>query len=60
MVLSVFRLKLIKHDIKVIFATCLEIAEELLTLMPELDHNQLIKKPIEKKQFIDIVKKTIE
>ena len=54
------KLKSIKHDIKVIFATCLEIAEELLTLMPELNHNQLIKKPIEKKQFIDIVKKTIE
>ena len=54
------KLKSIKHDIKVIFATCLEIAEELLTLMPELNHDQLIKKPIEKKQFIDIVKKTIQ
>ena len=54
------KLKAIKHDIKVIFATCLEIAEELLTLMPELNHDQLIKKPIEKKQFIDIVKKTIQ
>ena len=54
------KLKAIKHDIKVIFATCLEIAEELLTLMPELDQNQLIKKPIEKKQFIDIVKRTIQ
>jgi len=54
------KLKAIKHDIKMIFATCLEIAEELLTLMPELDQNRLIKKPIEKKQFIDIVKKTIQ
>jgi CheY-like chemotaxis protein len=54
-----YKLKSIKHDVKILFATCLNIAEELLTLVPEVDPPQVIQKPIEKKKFIEIVKKQI-
>jgi two-component system, OmpR family, response regulator ChvI len=53
------KLKSIKHDAKILFATCLNIAEELLTLLPEVDPTQVIQKPIEKEKFIEIVKKQI-
>lgn len=54
-----YRLKSIKHDVKILFATCLNIAEELLTLLPEVGPQQVIQKPIEKEKFIEIVKKQI-
>ena len=53
------KLKAIRGDIKILFASCLELAEEILSVMPGVKHNQLIKKPIEQKEFIDIVDKTI-
>lgn len=54
-----YRLKSIKHDVKILFATCLNIAEELLTLLPEVGPQQVIQKPIEKEKFIKIVKRQI-
>jgi two-component system response regulator ChvI len=54
-----YRLKSINNDVKVLFATCLDIAEELLTVIPELKLEQVIQKPIEKEKFIEIVKKNI-
>lgn len=54
-----YRLKSIKHDVRILFATCLNIAEELLTLLPEVGPQQVIQKPIEKEKFIEIVKRQI-
>jgi CheY-like chemotaxis protein/class 3 adenylate cyclase len=54
-----YRLKSIKHDVKILFATCLNIAEELLTLLPEVGPQQVIQKPIDKEKFIEIVKRQI-
>jgi len=53
------KLRAVKNDVKILFATCLEIAEEILTLMPDLKQEQLIQKPVEKEKFIEIVKKNI-
>lgn len=53
------KLKAIKSDVKVLFATCIELAEEILSVMPGVRHDQLIKKPIEQKAFIEIVRKNI-
>lgn len=53
------KLKAVRGDIKILFASCLELAEEILSVMPGVKHNQLIKKPIEQREFIEIVNKTI-
>jgi hypothetical protein len=37
-------------------ATCLELAEEILTLMPQLMREQLIQKPVGREKFIDCEK----
>ena len=52
-------LKAIKKDVKVLFASAIELAEEILSVMPGVRREQLIKKPVEQKVFIDLVKKTI-
>ena len=53
------KLKAVRGDIKILFASCLELAEEILSVMPGVKRNQLIKKPIEQREFIEIVNKTI-
>jgi CheY-like chemotaxis protein len=54
-----YKLKAINDNVKVLFATCLEIAEEILTLIPEFQPKQLVQKPVEKEKFIKIVKENI-
>ena len=53
------RLKAIKNDVKVIFASAIEVAEEILSVMPGARRDQLIRKPVEQKVFIELVKKAI-
>jgi CheY-like chemotaxis protein len=53
------KLRLINDNLKIIFATCLEIVDEILTMIPELGQEQLIQKPVEKEKFIEIVRKNI-
>ena len=53
------KLKSISNDVKVVFATCLEIADEILTLMPTVKHHQIIKKPIEQNVFIEFVNRNL-
>ena len=53
------RLKAIKNDVKVIFASAIELAEEILSVMPGVRRDQLIRKPVEQKVFIELVKKAI-
>lgn len=52
-------LKAIKNDVKILFASCIELAEEILSVMPGVRREQLIRKPVEQKVFIELVKKTI-
>jgi two-component system response regulator ChvI len=52
-------LKAIKNDVKVLFSSAIELAEEILSVMPGVRREQLIRKPVEQKVFIDLVKKAI-
>ncbi len=54
-----YKLRAINHNVKIIFATCLEIIEEISALLPEFKQEQLIQKPVEKEKFIEIVKKNM-
>ena len=53
------RLKAIKNDVKVLFASAIELAEEILSVMPGVRREQLIRKPVEQEAFIESVKKAI-
>ena len=50
-------LKAIKNDVKILFASCIELAEEILSVMPGVKREHLIRKPVEQEVFIELVKK---
>lgn len=53
------KLKRIDGDVRVIFATALDAAQELVSIMPDLNSVQIIRKPIDAKDFINLVKKAV-
>ena len=50
------RLKAINKDVRVLFVSALEIAEELSTLLPEIQNNDILKKPVSKENLLTNVK----
>jgi two-component system nitrogen regulation response regulator GlnG len=54
-----YKLRAINDNVKIIFATCLAIVEEISALLPEFKQEQLIQKPVEKEKFIETVKKNM-
>ena len=53
------KLKRIDCDVRVIFATALDAAEELVSIIPDLNSVHIIRKPIAAKDFINLVKKAV-
>jgi CheY-like chemotaxis protein len=53
------KLKRIDGDVRVIFATALDAAEELVSIIPDLNSVHVIRKPIDAKDFINLVKKAV-
>ncbi len=53
------KLRAINHNVKILLATSLEIVEEISALLPEFKEEQLIRKPVEREKFIEIVKKNM-
>jgi CheY-like chemotaxis protein len=53
------QIKAIDPTIKILFITALDILDELLTIVPGIPKDQILRKPIEKKLFINTVKKLL-
>jgi two-component system, OmpR family, response regulator ChvI len=53
------KLKSISSTVKIIFATCLEIADEMLSLIPTVKHHQIIKKHFEQSVFLEFVRRNL-
>jgi two-component system, OmpR family, response regulator ChvI len=47
-----YQMKKLSPKIKIMFCSALEIAEELTSVLPEIEHNHIIKKPVERDYFI--------
>src|SRR5215204_3273896 len=54
------QIKAIDPTIKILFVTALDILDELLIIVPGLSKEQLMKKPVDKKEFTNTVKKTVK
>jgi two-component system, OmpR family, response regulator ChvI len=48
-----YKLKSIDKDVKVIFLSALDAAEEIMSIFSTLHSNDIIRKPIEKVQFVN-------
>jgi two-component system response regulator ChvI len=47
-----YQMKKLSPKIKIMFCSALEIAEELTSVLPDIEHNYIIKKPVEREYFI--------
>jgi two-component system, OmpR family, response regulator ChvI len=47
------RIKTFSPKIKIIFISALDVAEELTSILPDIENGDILKKPIERKYFID-------
>jgi CheY-like chemotaxis protein len=52
------RLKAINRNVRVIFVTALDIAQELISILPGLKEKDVIRKPISRSEFIEIIEKS--
>lgn len=52
------RLKAINRNVRVIFVTALDIAQELISILPGLKEKEVIRKPISRSEFVKIVEKS--
>ena len=53
------QIKSIDPTIKILFVTVLDILDELLTIIPGLTKEQIMRKPVDKKLFTNTVKKIL-
>ena len=53
------QIKSIDPTIKILFVTALDILDELLTIIPGLTKEQIMRKPVDKKLFTNTVKKLL-
>ena len=54
------QIKAIDPTIKILFVTALDILDELLIIVPGLSKEQIMRKPIDKKEFTNTVKKLLK
>jgi len=52
-------MKLIRPDIKVLFASALDLADEFISILPGISTSDIIRKPVEKKSFIEKVENSL-
>jgi two-component SAPR family response regulator len=50
------RFKAINTKIKIVFVSCLDAAEELITMLPDVKGNDIIRKPVDQEYFIRTVR----
>jgi two-component SAPR family response regulator len=50
------RFKAINAKIKIIFVSCLDVSEELVTMLPDVKGNEVIKKPVDHEYFMRTVR----
>ena len=54
-----YRLKAIDKDIKILFVTALDAVDEIASILPGIKHDNIIRKPIRIKDFIQKVESTL-
>lgn len=50
------KIKAINKDIKVIFATALDAVDELVSVLPDIKSNHVIKKPVGREEFVNTIR----
>ncbi|MDQ3968782.1 MAG: response regulator [Thermoproteota archaeon] len=48
-----YRIKAISHNTKIMFCSALDMAEELVSILPDIKYDDIIRKPVEREYFIN-------
>jgi two-component system response regulator ChvI len=54
------RIKTLSPKIKIMFISALDMAEELTSILPDMKHDDVIKKPVERKYFINKINSALQ
>jgi two-component system response regulator ChvI len=55
-----YKMKTLSPKIKIMFCSALEIAEELTSVLPDIEHNHIIKKPVEREYLINKISSALK
>jgi DNA-binding response OmpR family regulator len=53
-----YRLKAINPNIKILFVSALDAAQEMISILPGVELDDIIRKPVDSEQFLSKVKMT--
>ena len=48
-----YKMKTLSPKIKIMFCSALDIAEELTSILPDIEHDHIIRKPVEREYFVN-------
>ena len=48
-----YRIKAISPNTKIMFCSALDVAEEVVSILPDMKYDDIIKKPVEREYFIN-------
>jgi DNA-binding response OmpR family regulator len=54
-----YRLKAMNKAIKVLFVSALDAIEELVSVLPSVSYNNILRKPVEKEYFINKIRSVL-
>jgi two-component system, OmpR family, response regulator ChvI len=54
-----YKMKTLSPKIKIMFCSALDIAEELTSILPDIKHDHIIRKPVEREYFVNKIKSVL-
>jgi len=55
-----YRMKKLSPKIKIMFCSALDVAQEVASVFPDIDHEHFMRKPVEREHFINKIKSAID
>ena len=56
---AVHKMKTLSPKIKIMFCSALDIAQELTSILPDIEHDHIIRKPVEREYFINKINSVV-
>ena len=54
-----YRIKAMNPDIKVLFVSALDASGELISILPSVSHNDIIRKPVDEEHFVSAIRRVL-
>ena len=53
-------MKALSPKIKIMFCSALDVAQEVASVLPDIDHEHFMRKPVEKEHFINKINSAVD